>query len=65
MKIKKMTYVEKTSLFEVVPPGHFISYKNIDDLRIFFVICYIVLKMMIKKCSTISLFDVIYGVLIS
>ena len=27
-----MTYVEKTSYYEVAPPGHTIAYKNIDDL---------------------------------
>ena len=27
-----MTNVEKTSYFEVAPPGHTIAYKNIDDL---------------------------------
>ena len=27
-----MTYVEKTSYFEVAPPGHTIAYKNIDNL---------------------------------
>ena len=26
-----MTYVEKTSYFEVAPPGHFIAYKNVDN----------------------------------
>ena len=29
-----MTNVEKTSHFEVAPPGHSIAYKNIDNLRI-------------------------------
>ena len=28
-----MTYVEKMSYFEVVPPGHSIAYKNIDILK--------------------------------
>ena len=27
-----MTYVEKTSYFEVAPPGHTIAYKNVDNL---------------------------------
>ena len=27
-----MTYVEKTSYFEVAPPGHTIVYKNVDNL---------------------------------
>ena len=27
-----MTYVEKMSYFEVAPPGHTISYKNVDNL---------------------------------
>ena len=27
-----MTYIEKTSYFDVVPPGHTIAYKNIDNL---------------------------------
>ena len=27
-----MTYVEKTSYFEIAPPGHTIAYKNIDIL---------------------------------
>ena len=27
-----MTYIEKTSYFEVAPPGHTIAYKNIDNL---------------------------------
>ena len=27
-----MTYVEKTSFFEVAPPGHSIAYKNFDNL---------------------------------
>ena len=27
-----MTYTENTSNFEVVPPGHTIAYKNIDNL---------------------------------
>ena len=27
-----MTYVEKTSYFEVAPPGHTIAYKNINNL---------------------------------
>ena len=26
-----MTYVEKTSYFDVAPPGHTIAYKNIDN----------------------------------
>ena len=25
-------YVEKTSYFEIAPPGHTIAYKNIDNL---------------------------------
>ena len=27
-----MTYFEKTSYFEVAPPGHTIAYKNVDNL---------------------------------
>ena len=27
-----MTYFEKTSYFEVAPPGHTIAHKNVDDL---------------------------------
>ena len=27
-----MTYVEKTSYFEVAPPGHTIAHKNIENL---------------------------------
>ena len=27
-----LTYVEKTSYFEVAPPGHTIAYKNVDNL---------------------------------
>ena len=27
-----MTYFEKTSYFEVAPPGHIIAYKNVDNL---------------------------------
>ena len=27
-----MAYVQKTSYFDVAPPGHTISYKNIDNL---------------------------------
>ena len=27
-----MTYVEKTSYFEVAPLGHTIAYKNVDNL---------------------------------
>ena len=27
-----MTYIEKTSYFEVAPPGHTIAYKNVDNL---------------------------------
>ena len=27
-----MTYVEKTSYFEVAPPGHTTAYKNVDNL---------------------------------
>ena len=27
-----MIYVEKTSYFDVAPPGHSIAYKNIDNL---------------------------------
>ena len=27
-----MTYVEKTSYFDVAPPGHTTAYKYIDDL---------------------------------
>ena len=27
-----MTYVEKTSYFQVVPPGPTIAYKNVDNL---------------------------------
>ena len=27
-----MTYVEKTSYFEIAPPGHTIVYKNGDNL---------------------------------
>ena len=27
-----MTYVEKTSFFDVAPPGRTIAYKNIDNL---------------------------------
>ena len=27
-----MTYVEKTSYFEVAPPGHTVAYKNVNDL---------------------------------
>ena len=27
-----MAYAEKTSYFEVAPPGHTIAYKNIDNL---------------------------------
>ena len=27
-----MTYVEKTTYFEVGPPGHTIAYKNVDNL---------------------------------
>ena len=27
-----MIYVEKTSYFKVAPPGHTITYKNIDNL---------------------------------
>ena len=27
-----MTYVEKTSYFDVAPRGHTIAYKNIDNL---------------------------------
>ena len=27
-----MTNVEKTSYFEVAPPGHAIAYKNVDNL---------------------------------
>ena len=26
-----MTYIEKTSYFEVAPPGHTIAYKNVDN----------------------------------
>ena len=27
-----MIYIEKTSYFEVAPPGHTIAYKNVDNL---------------------------------
>ena len=27
-----MTYVEKTSYFEVAPPGHTMAYKKVDNL---------------------------------
>ena len=27
-----MTYAEKTSYFEVAPPGHTLAYRNIDNL---------------------------------
>ena len=27
-----LTYVEKTSYFEVAPPGHTIAYQNVDNL---------------------------------
>ena len=27
-----MAYVEKTSYFEVAPPGHNIAYENVDNL---------------------------------
>ena len=27
-----MTYIEKTSYFEVAPPGHTIAYKNVANL---------------------------------
>ena len=27
-----MTYAEKTSYFEVVPPGYTFAYKNVDNL---------------------------------
>ena len=27
-----MTYVEKTTYFEVAPPGHTVAYKNVDNL---------------------------------
>ena len=26
-----MTYVEKTSYFEIAPPGHTLAYKNVDN----------------------------------
>ena len=39
-----MTYVEKTSYFEVVPLGHTI-HKNIDNLlKVYVLICYIASK---------------------
>ena len=27
-----MTFIEKTSYFEVAPPGHTTAYKNVDNL---------------------------------
>ena len=27
-----MTYIKKTSYFEVAPPGHTFAYKNVDNL---------------------------------
>ena len=27
-----MTYIEKTSYFEVAPPAHNVAYKNVDNL---------------------------------
>ena len=27
-----MTHVEKTSYFEIAPPGHTIAYNNVDNL---------------------------------
>ena len=50
-----MTSVEKTSYFEVVPPGYTIAYKNIDNLsKNKSHILYFDIKSenrMIKKCS--------------
>ena len=36
-----MTHVDKTSYFEVAPPGQTIAYKNIDDLKwkVYILIC--------------------------
>ena len=61
-----MTYVEKTSYFEVAPPGHTIAYKNIDNL---FKNCkYIFYFVMLPKIwclRNVQIFiDVSYGVLI-
>ena len=43
-----MTYIEKTSYFEVAPPGHTIAYKNVDDLfqklLVYILICYVTYK---------------------
>ena len=35
-----MAYLEKTSYFDVSPPGHTIAYKNIDDLFLKMAIIY-------------------------
>ena len=43
-----MTYIEKTSYFEVAPPGQTIAYKNVDYLfktvSIYILICYVTYK---------------------
>ena len=43
-----MTYIEKTSYYEVDPPGHTIAYKNVDILikkqLVYILICYVTYK---------------------
>ena len=52
-----MTYIEKTSYFEVAPPVHTTAYKNTDNLfenDKFYILILIVIQLnsrMFKKCS--------------
>ena len=40
-----MSYVEKTSYFEVAPPGHATAYKHVDNFikkwQVYILICYV------------------------
>ena len=50
-----MTYVEKTSNFEVAPPGHTIAYKSVDNLlkygKFIFLFAVLPKNIMFKRCS--------------
>ena len=56
-----MTYIEKTSYFEVAPLGHTIAYKNVDNLFkkkkqcVYILICYVTYKYDVLEMFKFSL----------